>query len=52
MFLKTMVHQREIGVRPRVELEATNHPLAVDQRDGIEPDRLKQMVIELLHKNG
>src|SRR5215831_8075762 len=33
-FLKTMVHQREVGVRPSVELEPTDRPLAVDQRDG------------------
>lgn len=52
MFLKTMVHQREVGVRPRVELEMTDHPLTVDQHDGIDGDRLKQIVIELLHKTG
>ena len=52
MFLKTMVHQREVGVRPRVELEVTDHPLADDQRDGIDLDRLKHLVMELLHKRG
>ena len=51
VFLKTMVHQREVGVRPAVELDATDHPLAVDQRDGIEEDRLKDIVIGLLHKS-
>src|SRR5262249_4594519 len=39
-FLKTMVHQRDVGVRPFVELEPTDHPLAVDQREGIEKHRL------------
>ena len=52
VFLKTMVHQRDVGVRPLVELEATDHPLAVDQRDGIEEDRLKDIVIGLLHESG
>jgi len=50
VFLKTMVHQRDVGVRPLIELEVTDHPLAVDQREGIEEDRLKKMVIELLHE--
>jgi hypothetical protein len=51
-FLKTMVHQREVGTRPFVVLEPTEHPLAVDQRDGIEQDRLREMVMDLLHKGG
>lgn len=48
-FLKTMVHQRALGVRPSIELETTDHPLAVDQRDGIEEYRLRELVIGLLH---
>lgn len=49
LYLKSMVHQREVGVRPSVELEPTDHPLSVDQRNGIEPERLQQMVMALLH---
>jgi hypothetical protein len=49
-FLKTMVHQRTVGVRPFVELEPTDHPLAVDQRQGIEQHRLEEIVIALLHE--
>jgi hypothetical protein len=49
MYLKTMVHQRAVGLRPLVELEPTEHPLAVHQREGIEPGELKSIVIELLH---
>lgn len=49
VLLKTMVHQREVGQRPTVELEPTDHPLSVDQRDGIEPARLQEIVRELLH---
>lgn len=51
-FLKSMVHQRAIGLRPLVELEATDHPLAVHQRQGIEARRLKEMVMRLLHDQG
>lgn len=50
-FLKTMIHQRDVGVRPFVELEPTNHPLAIDQRDGIEEHRLRDLVIGLLHRD-
>jgi hypothetical protein len=35
-----------------VELEPTDHPLAIDQRDGIDEERLKKMVVELLHQGG
>jgi hypothetical protein len=35
LFLKTMAHFRGEGLRPRIEMEATNHGLAVDQRTSI-----------------
>jgi hypothetical protein len=35
LMLKTMAHFREGILRPRIELEPTDHPLAVDQREGI-----------------
>ena len=50
--LKAMVHQRAVGVRPFVELEPTDHPLAVDQHEGIEEHRLREIVIGLLHGEG
>ncbi|MGC8644627.1 MAG: DUF2199 domain-containing protein, partial [Isosphaeraceae bacterium] len=50
-FLKTRVHQRPVGLRPAVELEPTDHPLAVDQRLGIETHRLISIVTELIHQN-
>jgi hypothetical protein len=34
--LKTMAHFRSGGLRPLIELEPTDHPLAVDQRKGID----------------
>jgi hypothetical protein len=52
VFLKTMVHQSEVGSRPLIELEAIDHPLAVDQRDGIDEGRLQKLVIGLLHDGG
>lgn len=48
-FLKSMVHQREVGTRPLVLLEETSHPLSVDQRDGIEEERVKALVMRLMH---
>ena len=47
--LKTMVHPREPGLRPLIELEPTDHPLAVEQREGISQDRLAQIVEDWLH---
>nr|WP_255255298.1 DUF2199 domain-containing protein [Bacillus pseudomycoides] len=41
--LKTNVHTRAVGVRPLIELEPTNHPLAVEQREGITVERVKEI---------
>ena len=35
LLLKSHVHTREIGTRPYIELESSDHPLAVEQRSGI-----------------
>src|SRR5207248_5640632 len=43
LHLKTHVHTREVGRRPRVELEPTDHPLAVEQRAGIIPDGIDSL---------
>ena len=48
--LKTMVHVRPLPERPLIELEPTQHPLAVDQRDGIEPERVAEIVDMVLHR--
>jgi len=51
MSLKTMVHQREPGLAPLIELEPTEHPLAVEQRDGISRARLQEIAhIALGHR--
>jgi hypothetical protein len=47
--LKAMVHLRSGNLRPRVEVEPTDHPLAVEQRTGITVDRLCEVAVALLH---
>ena len=41
--LKTYIHLRNHGVRPYVELEPTEYPLAVEQREGASEDRVQQL---------
>lgn len=41
--LKTNVHTRPVGERPFVELEPTNHPLAIEQRHGIDLKRVQEI---------
>ena len=45
--LKVLVHTRPVGERPWVELEATDHPLSVEQRDGITWERVHDIVHRL-----
>lgn len=40
MGLKTRVHQRPVCERPWVELEPTDHPLSIEQREGIDDTRI------------
>lgn len=47
--LKTHVHTRPVGERPCVELEPTDHPLAVEQRTGITLDRVLKIATAVLH---
>jgi hypothetical protein len=47
--LKTLVHTRPVGVRPRIELEPTGHPLAVEQREGITWGRVQEIAEIALH---
>lgn len=49
LHLKTYVHTRSRGVRPMVELEPTDHPLAVEQRQGITMARVQEIASALLH---
>ena len=47
--LKTMVHLRDGGMRPYVELEPTGHPLAVEQREGITTERVAAIYEQMVH---
>jgi hypothetical protein len=47
--LKTRVHTQAVGERPLIELEPTDHPLAVEQRAGITLARVQEIAETLLH---
>ncbi len=47
--LKTKVHLRDDGIRPYVELEPTDHPLAVEQHQGITPERVAEIYEMIVH---
>ena len=47
--LKSHVHTRAVGRRPRVELEPTDHPVAVEQRQGITLARVQEIAELVLH---
>ena len=47
--LKTRVHLRDHGQRPFIELEPTEHPLAVEQRSGITRERVSEILSAHLH---
>jgi hypothetical protein len=47
--LKARLHVQPYPDRPRVELEPTSHPLAVDQRNGIPLERAIAAAQALLH---
>jgi hypothetical protein len=47
--LKTQVHTRPVGQRPRIELEPTDHPLSIEQRGGITMARVQEIVERTLH---
>lgn len=47
--LRTQVYPRNDGQRPLVELEATDHPLSIEQRDGISLARLADIYAAMMH---
>jgi hypothetical protein len=47
--LKARVHISKKGQRPRIELEPTEHPLAVAQHHGISQEEYELIVSRLLH---
>lgn len=51
LHLKSHVHTRRMGQRPFVELERTDHPLAVEQREGVTLARVQEIAEIVLHGN-
>jgi hypothetical protein len=47
--LKTMVRVRPWPTRPLVHLEPTNHPLAVEQREGLTVERAREIAERIMH---
>ena len=50
--LKTYAHLRDNGTRPYIELEPTDHPLAVEQRNGIDVARVAEIYAHCMHRKG
>lgn len=50
--LKTRVHLRNNGIRPYIELEPTDHPLAIEQRNGISEERVVEIYELVVHDRG
>lgn len=49
--LKARVHPRPNGIRPCIELEPTDHPLAVEYRNGVNIKRVQEIAEELCANN-
>ena len=47
--LRVLLHTREVGLRPHIEVIDDGHPLAAEQREGISHEALVQRVGQLLH---
>lgn len=47
--LKTQVHIRDNGIRPYIELEPSDHSLALEQRQGISKARLIEIYESVMH---
>ena len=50
--LRTYVRFRGGGLRPTVELEPTDHPLAIEQQHGITVKRVQEIAVALKHRPG
>jgi hypothetical protein len=48
LHLKTLLHEREPGLVPLVELEESDHPLSVEQRVGIDMRRVHEIAHAVL----
>lgn len=50
MNLRTRVHLRDGHLRPYIELEPTDHPLAIEQREGITVARVAELYAQMVHE--
>ena len=48
--LKVSVQLRDHGLRPYLALEPSDHPLAVEQREGISRERIAEIYEVMIHK--
>jgi len=51
MNLKTRVHLRDSDIRPLIELQPTEHPLAVEQHAGISVQRVAELYAQMVHES-
>ena len=47
--MKTMVYLRDDGKRPFIQLEPTDHPLAIEQYGGITVERVEEIFTMVVH---
>jgi hypothetical protein len=47
--LKASVHSNNVKLRPHITLEPTDHPLALEQRNGISYARVQQLAALTAH---
>ncbi len=52
LHLKTDVLMRNVGTVPHIVVHEDDHPIYVEQNEGISPGRYHEIVHELLHKDG
>lgn len=51
MNLKVRMHLLDDKLRPFIELEPGDHPLAIEQRDGITVDRVAEIYVQVVHES-
>jgi hypothetical protein len=49
--LKTNISSKDVKDRPTITLEPTDHPLAVEQRNGITYERVEQIAAQMAHRD-
>jgi hypothetical protein len=47
--LKTHIYSKDVKHRPSIELETTDHPLAVEQSSGITYERVEEIAAQMTH---